>query len=100
MFFRKNKSEIKELNKRISVLEKHVLDLTYQNKKLLQSLSGLQRCVDQFLAISESVVSNRSMITDLYKTLTNVLDNIAPKDDRDNDNHLGIIKKDIKKLPN
>lgn len=100
VFFNKNKSKIAKLEAKIKTLEKHMLELAEQNLKLTKSLVGLQKCVNEFTEVSETVVDNRKLINDLCTSINIILDNIQKDDKQNNSNVFGIITKKIKKLPN
>lgn len=98
-----NIREIKQLKKRIKILEDSLLDLLKQYANTMKSFQHMQSSLEEFSIISKAIVDNKRSCAELYKITSKLVDIVTNeadvKEQDDNATFLTFNVKD-KKLPN
>lgn len=98
-----NIREIKQLKKRVKILEDSLLDLLKQYNNTIKSLQYMQSSVEEFSIISKAIVENKKSCAELYKITSKLVDIVTNETDtKEKDDNVTFLTFGVKdkKLPN
>lgn len=98
-----NIREIKQLKKRVKILEDSLLDLLKQYNNTLKTIQYMQSSIEEFSIISKAIVENKKSCVELYKITSKLVDIVTNETDaKEKDDNVTFLTFGVKdkKLPN